>query len=118
MKLTIYHHKTVEFTYRELISARRMHTRVTALSLCVCVCYQFAGSISRLYNTFSTAIGFSLGLSDFQLTDLSKMPSFLRKSAFHGYFVVYNPHKYSTMNTLHSVYYLYFSSLVEHVHSI
>ena len=58
--------------------------------VCVCVCYQFAGSISSPYNTFSTAIGFSLGLSDFQLTDLSKMPSFLRKS---GYFVVSNPHK-------------------------
>ena len=72
-----------------------MRTRVTVLSLCVCVCvcYQFAGSISSLYNTFSTAIGLSLGLSDFQLTDLSKMPSFLRKSAFHGYFVVSNPHK-------------------------
>ena len=76
-----------------------MRTRVTVLSLCVCVCvcvcvcYQFAGSISSLYNMFSTAIGFSLGLSDFQLTDLSKMPSFLRKSAFHGYFVVSNPHK-------------------------
>ena len=75
-----------------------MRTRVTVLSLCVCVCvcvcYQFAGSISSLYNTFSTAIGFSLGLSDFQLTDLPKMPSFLRKSAFHGYFVVSNPHKW------------------------
>ena len=29
----------------------------------------------------------------FQLTDLSKMPLFPRKSAFHGYFVVSDPHK-------------------------
>ena len=71
-----------------------MRTRVTVLSLCVCVCYLFAGSISSQYNTFSmAAIGFLLGLSHFQLTDLSMMPSFLRKSAFHGYFVVSNPHK-------------------------
>ena len=72
-----------------------MRTRVTVLSLCVCVCvcYQFADSISSLYNVFSMAIGFSLGVLDIQLTDLSKMPSFLRKSAFHGYFVVSNPHK-------------------------
>ena len=59
------------------------------------MCYLFAGSISSQYNTFSMAIGFSLGLSDFQLTDLSKMPSFLRTSAFHGYFnyIVSNLHK-------------------------
>ena len=58
--------------------------------VCVCVCYQFAGSISSQYNTISIyiAIGFLLGLSDFQLTDLSKMPLFLRKSTFYGYFVV------------------------------
>ena len=71
------------------INARRMRTRVTVLSLCVCVCvcYQFAGSISSLYNTFSMAI---VGLSDFQLTDLSKMPSFL-KERFSRLFS--NPHK-------------------------
>ena len=41
-----------------IFNARRMRTRVTVLSLCVCVCvcYQFAGSISSLYNTFSMAI--------------------------------------------------------------
>ena len=87
-----------------------MRTRVTVLSLCVCVCYQFAGSISSQYNTISIyiAIGFLLGLSDFQLTDLSKMPLFLRKSTFYGYFVVSKP----------SVYYMCFSSHMEHVHSI
>ena len=49
-----------------VINARRMGTRVT---VCVCV-------LLVCFNTFNMAIGFSLGLSDFQLTDLSKMPSF------------------------------------------
>ena len=61
-----------------IINAQRMCMRDTVL----CVCYQFAGSISSQYDTFSVAIGFSLGLSDFELTDLSKMPSFLRKTLF------------------------------------
>ena len=72
----------------QVVNARRMRTRVTVLSLCVCECYQFAGSISSQYNTISIAIGFLLGLSDFQLTDLSRMPLFLRKSTFYGYFVI------------------------------
>ena len=57
-------------------------TRVLQLVYSLCVTMQSA---------FSMAIGFSLGLSDFQLTDLSKMPSFLRKSASHGYFVLAIP---------------------------
>ena len=43
---------------------------------------------------------FSPVFLDFQFIDLSKMPFFPRKNAFHGYFVVSNPHKW-----LH-VYYL------------
>ena len=47
------------------------------------MCYQFAGSISTLYSKFSTAIGFSLGLSSFQLTDLSRKALF-KSSPFAG----------------------------------
>ena len=71
-----------------------MRTRITVLSLCVFVlpvCWLHIKSIQHAL--FSMAIGFSLGLSDFQLTDLSKMPAFMRKSAFHDYFVLSNPYK-------------------------
>ena len=62
-------------------------------SVCVCVCVTNLLAPYQVYNVFSMAIGFSLGVLDFQLTDLSKMSSFLKRSAFHGYFVVCNPHK-------------------------
>ena len=71
-----------------IFNARRM--RVTVLSLCMCV-YVCVTNLLAPY--LSMAIGFSLSLFDFQLTNLSKMLSFLRKSAFHSYFVVSNPHK-------------------------
>ena len=90
-----------------------MRTRVTVLTLFVCVfvCSKFAAFKWSLYNKMELLACLSPVFLDFQLTDLSKMPSFLRKSAFHGYFVVYNPQN-------GSVYYLWFSSHVEHVHSI
>ena len=74
-----------------------MRTRVTVLTLCVCVfvCSKFAAfksvEVSYSYNKVDLLACFSSVFLDFQLTDLSKMPSFQRKSAFHGYFVVYNP---------------------------
>ena len=60
-----------------IINARRMRTMVTVLSVCVLapVCWLH---IKSIYNTFSVAIGFLLGLSDFEPTDLSKMPLFPR----------------------------------------
>ena len=58
--------------------------------VCVCVCVTSLLAPFQVNTTRSAyiAIGFLLGLSDFQLTDLSKMPLFLRKSTFYGYFVV------------------------------
>ena len=77
-----------------------MRTRVTVLTLCVCVfvcvcvCSKFAASKSSLYDKMDLPACFSPVFLDFQFIDLSKMPSFPRKSAFHGYFVVSNPHKW------------------------
>ena len=72
-----------------------MRTRVTVLTLFVCVCVFVCSKSAAfkwsLYNKMDLLAYFSQVFLDFQLTDLSKMPSFLRKSAFHGYFVVYNP---------------------------
>ena len=69
-----------------------MRTRVTVLTLFVCVfvCSKFAAFKWKLYNKVDLLACFSSLFLDFQLTDLSKMPSFQRKSAFHDYFVVYN----------------------------
>ena len=73
-----------------------MRTRVTVLTLFVCVCL-FVPSLLPSNGAYIQQSGpillacFSPAFLDFQLTDLSKMPSFQRKSAFHGYFVVYNP---------------------------
>ena len=82
-----------------------MHTRVTVLTLCVClcVCSKFAAFKSSLYDKMNLPACFSPDFLDFRFIDLSKMPSFPRKSVFHGYFVVH-------ING--SVYYLWFSSHV------
>ena len=55
---------------------------------------------------------FSPVFLDFQFIDLSKMPSFPRKGAFHGYFVVSNPHKRLCILTCD------LACHVEHGHSI
>ena len=51
-----------------------MRTRVTILTLCVCVfvCPPSANAIKRLYSILNTALGFLLCIEGFQLTDLSK----------------------------------------------
>ena len=85
-------------SHATFINARRMRQRVTVLTLCVCVsvclsrvcCLQI--ELTRQSGP-SYQDGFRQFFLDFQLIDLSKMPSFPRKSAFHGYFVVSNPHK-------------------------
>ena len=59
-----------------------MRTRVIVLTLCVCVCPPFSGSIKRLHNTLITAIGFVLNAKDFQFTDFSEKTSFESYSIF------------------------------------
>ena len=59
-----------------------MRTRATVLTLCVCVCLLFSGSIKRLYNTLIMEIGFVLNAKDFQLTDFSDKASFESYSIF------------------------------------
>ena len=80
-----------------MINARRACARGLQYSLCVfvcvCVCSKFAAFKSSLYDKMDLPACFSPVFLDFQFIDLSKMPSFPRKSAFHGYFVVSNPHK-------------------------
>ena len=76
-----------------------MRQRVTVLTLCVCVCVCL--SVPRLlpsnrayiYYKVDLPACFSSVFLGFQLTDLSEMPSFSRKSAFHSSIVVSNPHK-------------------------
>ena len=63
-----------------------MHTRVTVLTLCVCVCPPFSGSIKRLYNTLIMAIGFVLNTNGFQLTDYSEKASFEIYSLFCSFY--------------------------------
>ena len=72
-----------------------MRTSVTVLTLCVCVCPPFSGSIKCLYNTLITEIGFVLNAKDFQLTDFSEKASFESYNLFcsfygmpGGYFIV------------------------------
>ena len=64
--------------------------------LCVCVCVSVPSLLlsNRAYMPkWTLPACFSPVFLDFQLIDLSKVPLFPRKSAFHGYFVVSNPHK-------------------------
>ena len=68
-------------------------TNFVCLCVCVCVCSKFAALKSSLYAKMDLPACFSPVFFDFQLIDLSKVPLFPRKSAFHGYFVVSNPHK-------------------------
>ena len=63
-----------------------MRTSVTVLTLCVCVCPSFSGSIKRLYNTLITEIGFVLNAKDFQLTDFSEKASFKSYSLFYSFY--------------------------------
>ena len=73
-----------------------MRTRVIVITLCVCVCVSvclsicpaFAAFKSTLYIKMDLPACFSSVFLGFQLTHLSKVPLFPRKSAFHGYFVV------------------------------
>ena len=62
----------------------RMCMRVTVLTPCVCVCeyVSFSGSIKRLYRISNMAIGFTLDLKDFQLTDFVEKASFMSYSSF------------------------------------
>ena len=52
-----------------------MRTRVIVLILFVCV--PFSSSIRRLYRILNMAIGFTLHLKDFQLTDFAEKASFV-----------------------------------------
>ena len=64
--------------------------------VCVSVCVSVPSLLpSNGANTTKLTLlsRFSPVFLDFQLTDKSKMPSFPRKSAFHGYFVVSDPYK-------------------------
>ena len=67
-----------------------MRTRVTVLSLSVClsVCYQSPGFFSRLYDKLDIPACSSLVFLGFQLTDFDKTVLFGFFSAFHGYLVV------------------------------
>ena len=64
-----------------------MHRRVIVLTLCVCVsvCPRSANAIKRLYSILNLPMGFLLSVEDFQLTDLSKRPSFRRYSLFRSF---------------------------------
>ena len=53
----------------------------------------FAALKSSSYNKMDLPACFSSVFLGFQFTDLSKMPSFPRQSAFHSYFVVSSPHE-------------------------
>ena len=72
-----------------------MRRRVIVLTLCVCVCVclcvcvsvcpRSANAIKRLYSILNLPMGFLLSVEDFQLTDLSKRPSFRRYSLFRSF---------------------------------
>ena len=66
-----------------------MRRRVIVLTLCVCVCVSVCprstNAIKRLYSILNLPMGFLLSVEDFQLTDLSKRPSFRRYSLFHSF---------------------------------
>ena len=61
-------------------------TYFVCVFVCVCVCSKFAASKSSLYDKMDLPACYSPVFLDFHFINLSKMPSFLRKSAFHGYF--------------------------------
>ena len=62
-----------------LINARRMRTKVTVLTLCVCVCVPRLLPSNRAHTTnWTYQHAFRQFFLGFQLTDLSKMPSFPR----------------------------------------
>ena len=74
-----------------LINARRACARglqyftlCVCVCVCLCVCSKFAASKSSLYDKMDLPACFSPVFLDFQFIDLSKMPSFPRKSAFHS----------------------------------
>ena len=69
-----------------VVNARRACARGVNLQYLLCEW--------SLYNKVDQPVCFSPVFLDFQLMDLSKMPSFQRKSTFHCYFVVYNPCKW------------------------
>ena len=52
--------------------------------VCVSVCPRSANAIKRLYSILNLPMGFLLSV-DFQLTDLSKRPSFRRYSLFRSF---------------------------------
>ena len=53
--------------------------------VCVCVCPRSANAIKRLYSILNLPMGFLLSVEDFQLTDLSKRPSFRRYNLFRSF---------------------------------
>ena len=53
--------------------------------VCVSVCPRSANAIKRLYSILNLPMGFLLSVEDFQLTDLSKRPSFRRYSLFRSF---------------------------------
>ena len=67
-----------------------MRTRVTVITLCVCVCLEFAAFNSRLYIKYDIPFYFSAVFLGFKFVDFDKKPSLSRKSVFHSYFVVYS----------------------------
>ena len=70
-----------------------MRRRVIVLTLCVCVCVcvcvsvcpQSANAIKRLYSILNLPMDFLLSVEDFQLTGLSKRPSFRRYNLFRSF---------------------------------
>ena len=73
---------------------------ITVLTLCVCVCPLFSGSIKHLYNTLIMAIGFVLNIKGFQLTDFSEKASFESYSLF-ARFTTWRPFYFVDMLTQH-----------------
>ena len=55
------------------------------MCVCVSVCPRSANAIKRLYSILNLPMGFLLSVEDFQLTDLSKRPSFMRYSLFRSF---------------------------------
>ena len=61
-------------------------TYFVCVCVCVSVCPRSANAIKRLYSILNLPMGFLLSVEDFQLTDLSKRPSFRRyRPSFRRY---------------------------------